>query len=271
MVYIPPVKRDAFRGIFTTMSFEKIVRDRLREIGMSPIRAAIASGLPRDAIRSVLRGHPPSIDRAQEITKALGLTLQIYHDQNSSSKEKSFQMQRVGDNVRPKPLNNSASYSGIRAAEEQAAYEVDYRAYDPDIDDAEHVMVPKLPVRLSAGPGASGEDETPVGLLAFRREWMRQHSLQPGRVSAVEVAGDSMKPSLNDGDTVLVDHTRAGPRRGKVVAARVGGELFIKRLHTMPPDGWLLVSDNPDYSPLMLGRDDAIIGEIVWQGRWLKR
>ena len=129
---------------------------------------------------------------------------------------------------------------------------------------------PKLDVKLAAGHGASATDERPVGMLAFRRDWMRKHNIQPGLVSAVEVVGDSMEPFFISGDTVLIDHQRNQVRRGAVVAARVGKDLFVKRLEQTPSEEWLLVSDNHDYAPLALTKDDAVIGEVVWRGRWLK-
>ena len=51
--------------------------------------------------------------------------------------------------------------------------------------------------------------------------------------SAVEVKGDSVMLHLNDGDAVLVEHTRIDLKVGMVVASRVGGELFVKRLQKM--------------------------------------
>ena len=57
--------------------FETIVRERLAETGETAIGAARRAGLPRDAIRSVLRGHPPNLLRAKKICDALGLALQV--------------------------------------------------------------------------------------------------------------------------------------------------------------------------------------------------
>ena len=68
------------RGIYSTVEardFEKIVRERLAETGETAIGAARRAGLPRDAIRSVLRGHPPNLLRAKKICDALGLHLNV--------------------------------------------------------------------------------------------------------------------------------------------------------------------------------------------------
>ena len=53
------------------------IRARLSEIGGTPAGVAVQAGLPRDSIRSVLRGHPPNVLRADEICRALGITLTI--------------------------------------------------------------------------------------------------------------------------------------------------------------------------------------------------
>lgn len=49
----------------------------MAETGETAIGAARRAGLPRDAIRSVLRGHPPNLLRAKKICDALGLTLKV--------------------------------------------------------------------------------------------------------------------------------------------------------------------------------------------------
>ncbi len=60
-----------------TIDFTEAVRRRLAETGQSRYRAAVNSGLPQDAIRSVLNGHVPRLNRAEQICRALGLELYI--------------------------------------------------------------------------------------------------------------------------------------------------------------------------------------------------
>ncbi|MCY3842841.1 MAG: helix-turn-helix transcriptional regulator, partial [Acidobacteria bacterium] len=61
----------------TTSDFAEAVRRRLAERGQSQYRAAVNSGLPQDAIRSVLNGHVPRLNRVEQICRALGLELYI--------------------------------------------------------------------------------------------------------------------------------------------------------------------------------------------------
>ena len=58
-------------------SFRAIVEKELARRGSSAIREALAAGLGRDAIRSVLRGRTPSVNRAFEICEALDLEFYI--------------------------------------------------------------------------------------------------------------------------------------------------------------------------------------------------
>ncbi|MCY3842560.1 MAG: helix-turn-helix transcriptional regulator [Acidobacteria bacterium] len=61
----------------TTIDFAEAVRRRLAERGQSQYRAAVNSGLPQDAIRSVLNGHVPRLNRVEQICRALGLEFYI--------------------------------------------------------------------------------------------------------------------------------------------------------------------------------------------------
>ena len=60
-----------------TIDFAEAIRRRLAERGQSQYRAALGSGLPQDAIRWVLKGHVPRLNRVEQICRALGLELYI--------------------------------------------------------------------------------------------------------------------------------------------------------------------------------------------------
>lgn len=67
--------------------FAKIVRERLSETKQSLHGAAVSHGLPRDAMRNVLDGHIPRLDRAIEIASALGLDFHIATPRGEGSLE----------------------------------------------------------------------------------------------------------------------------------------------------------------------------------------
>ncbi len=219
-----------------------VIERRMEERGLSPATASRAAvGNPYLIYNFRKKGFDPKFETLRRLCDALGLEFYIGPPRTGMV---------VGRNAAPD------------AAEA--------RPYDSDSDDAEHVLVPKLPVRLAAGHGAATlQEEEPVALLAFRREWMQRHGLQPGLVSAVEIVGDSMEPLLIDGDTVLVDHRRNEARQGKVFAVGIESDLLVKRLERQSEGGWILTSDNKSYEPISMSVGATLIGQVVWRGTWL--
>jgi phage repressor protein C with HTH and peptisase S24 domain len=74
----------------------------------------------------------------------------------------------------------------------------------------------------------------------------------------VRVQGDSMQPSINAGDTILVDYTPA-PFVQSVYVVSVQGLLMVKRLSIKDPETLSVVSDNPRYSSF-----DVPIRRMTW-------
>lgn len=127
------------------------------------------------------------------------------------------------------------------------------------------VDVPRLALGASAGPGALTQDEQPIGAFRFSRRWLRQQGLDPARLSAIAVDGDSMEPALRDGDEILVDATPR-PLRDGVHVVRVDGMLRVKRLETGRPGVIVLKSDNPAYDPIELAPAEVdVVGRVVWK------
>jgi phage repressor protein C with HTH and peptisase S24 domain len=128
------------------------------------------------------------------------------------------------------------------------------------------VDIRRLALGASAGPGALAPDEQAIGAVRFSRAWLRRQGLEPARLSAIVVDGDSMEPVLRDGDEILVDAT-ARPLRDGVHVVRVGDALLVKRLETGRPGVIVLKSDNPAYDPIELAFQDVqVVGRVVWKG-----
>lgn len=128
------------------------------------------------------------------------------------------------------------------------------------------VDIPRLPLQASAGPGAMAEGEDAIGSFRFSTRWLRDQGLQPGRVSAIRVWGDSMEPTLRDGDEILVETARP-PLRAGIHVVRLDGALLVKRLDVGRPGQVTLLSDNALYSPIDCAIDQIeVIGRVVWKG-----
>lgn len=131
---------------------------------------------------------------------------------------------------------------------------------------AEWVDIPRLPLGASAGPGALARDEAPSGQLRFSARWLKAQGLDPVALSVIAVEGDSMEPTLRDGDEILVDRTPR-PLRAGIHVIRLDDMLLVKRLEPGPAGTMRVISDNPAYpaSERAMGEVD-VVGRVVWKG-----
>jgi repressor LexA len=129
------------------------------------------------------------------------------------------------------------------------------------------VDVPRLDVGASAGPGGLVEGEARRGVRRFPPEQLRALGVRPEAASVIVVQGDSMEPTLADGDEILVDCDRRRIAEGGVFVLRVDGEVVVKRLRAAR--GVVeIVSDNCDW-PVRTVPAAAVevIGRVAWLGR----
>ena len=127
------------------------------------------------------------------------------------------------------------------------------------------VDVARLALGASAGAGALAGEEQPIGAFRFAARWLRSQGLDPAQLSAIAVAGDSMEPTLRDGDEILVDRAQRALRDG-IHVVRVEDAVLVKRLAIGRPGVISLVSDNPAYRPLELASGEVeVIGRVVWK------
>jgi hypothetical protein len=133
------------------------------------------------------------------------------------------------------------------------------------------VLVPCLRVDASAGYGALNDGEPLVSHIAFDKQWLRRLcGTNAAKLSFIRVQGDSMSPTLSDGDDILVDQSNVtGRLRDGVYVLRREDTLMVKRLALSPSGrGVTIKSDNPAYPEW---RDCdletlEILGRVVWAG-----
>ncbi|GAB7082327.1 hypothetical protein JCM14635_40020 [Megalodesulfovibrio paquesii] len=129
------------------------------------------------------------------------------------------------------------------------------------------VYVKKVKARLSAGNGSLETDSELDGYHAFQERWIMRMG-NPSRMVLMDVAGDSMSPVLEDGDTVLIDESKTEIIAGKIYAVAIDDEILVKRLDKRP--GLIVLrSENHRYEALEINPADEnvhfkIIGKIIW-------
>ena len=136
-----------------------------------------------------------------------------------------------------------------------------------ELPHSRHVEVRKL--AAAAGGGAAVLSERVVGYLAFQRDWLERHALEPTQCTVIDVRGDSMEPTLPDGCSILVDRGRRRRLSGHLFVLLAAEGVVVKRLARDGGDDWILVSDNesPEWPDLPWPDETEIIGEVKWMAR----
>jgi phage repressor protein C with HTH and peptisase S24 domain len=139
----------------------------------------------------------------------------------------------------------------------------------------ELVSVPRLDVEASAGPGAMATGERPLSHIAFQAKWLREVTAGAGAdLSLITVRGDSMAPTITEGDDILVDRSEPARRlRDSIYVIRREDTLLVKRIALGPSSRHVTVrSDNEAYPswPDVPLKEIDVVGRVVWIGRKLR-
>lgn len=144
----------------------------------------------------------------------------------------------------------------------------------PSVDDiAEQlglVMIPEADLALSLGAGTVIGDYVETKFVPFRRDWLNRITRgRPADVFLTHGKGDSMTPTILDGDDVLVNRADNVVGDQDLIWAVVYGDLgTIKRVVRLPSGRWQLYGDNAAIRPLELAEDELhVVGRVVWIGR----
>ena len=133
-------------------------------------------------------------------------------------------------------------------------------------------LIPKLSVGASAGSGAYNDAEALAGKIGFDEKWLRKMGVDPKQLSLIRVEGDSMLPTLADGDEIMVDRAAAtAPLSDGIHIIRMDDVLMVKRVVRGPGGRLSVLSDNPAYPDWadVDGKAVTVIGRVVWAGRRL--
>ena len=223
------------------MNAQHSLADRLQarssQLGLSPAHVAEMAGVNRSFVYDILRGRSsrPGLDRLMEVARVLKV-------------EVDWLIHGIGNIEGPPPFLENP--------------------------DETFVPIAHAGVRPSMGGGSvaiEGYDE-PARAYHFRKSWIKQGlKASPAQLRIMKVEGDSMEPTLFDGDTVLVDMDRKIPNPPGIFVLDDGIGLVAKRLQHVPnsdPPAVRVISDNkvyPEYERTV--EEVAIIGRIRWFAR----
>ena len=138
--------------------------------------------------------------------------------------------------------------------------------------DDEFIYVPLYDVQASAGYGAVIHSEQIVDHLAFKRQWLNQDlGVVATDLALITVKGDSMVPTLNEGDLILIDLSLNQVTQEGVYLIQFEGTLMAKRLQKDYEQNLHVISDNKLYKEFVIPASQMehlqIIGKTMWFGR----
>jgi phage repressor protein C with HTH and peptisase S24 domain len=156
-----------------------------------------------------------------------------------------------------------------KAAEMQAAVDA---TFGP-----QYIQIPVYDAFLAAGDGHLNDTDAVTGSIAFRQDWLNDMGLSHDSAVIATASGDSMEPTIHNGDMLLIDLDRtsvsararaAGDTRPSgIYAVLDDGAARVKRVELAAPGTLALLSDNPIFpAEFRPSSSVTIIGRVVWWG-----
>jgi phage repressor protein C with HTH and peptisase S24 domain len=105
-----------------------------------------------------------------------------------------------------------------------------------------------------------------VDYVRFDPDWLQRHlGVGQTQIATIEAKGDSMSPTLDDGDLCLIDLRGERVKHDGLYALYDGADLSIKRLQREPDGAIMIRSDNPAYDALRVAAEAvALAGRVIW-------
>jgi phage repressor protein C with HTH and peptisase S24 domain len=138
----------------------------------------------------------------------------------------------------------------------------------PGVDPEQFVLLPKQPdgtgTHLPPAP-------TMFGFLALHHDWVRTAcGTEPDNLLLEIAVGDSMGPTIRDGDTMLIDTADRTLHSVGVYLLQVNDHRLVKRVQRKHDGSLVLISDNSVYQSDVIDAAAAahvvVIGRVVWAG-----
>lgn len=100
--------------------------------------------------------------------------------------------------------------------------------------------------------------------------WLKEREFNHNDLVLIFASGDSMKPTINNNDTLIIHIGRNKPLDGHIYVFRQGDELLVKRFQSALST-WRLISDNQIYDKIDIEKDQQnqikVIGQVVSIGK----
>lgn len=138
--------------------------------------------------------------------------------------------------------------------------------------ESNYVTLPSIYAELAGGKAEIQEKTRREEPLQFKKDLLKLTFGAPyEQLKLFTIQGDSMSPTLCDGDDVIINTAQKHPSPPGLFLLFDSMSLVVKRLEYLPQAARPTVkvmSDNPHYAPYEIHSDKAyILGRVVWFSR----
>jgi len=205
---------------------------------------ARASGVPQPTINRILKGtgkRGPETNTITALAQACNVSAQWLIDGTGPMQRAPAEAPPEGEIVRLSVDDASQDFVGVRMVSRFIHAGLDGHGGDVEYDD--HIV------------------------LSLPLAWVNEKRLNPSKLFAIRVTGDSMYPTLRKGNVVIVNTADNDPKSlvdGMLYAVNHNDKPVVKRLEYVG-GRWLLGSDNqlPEYRSRPVDETTEIIGRVV--------
>lgn len=236
-------------------------------------RAARSAGAEKPAFverLQIILSHWPSADR---LARAMGVSPSAFRKwlkgEAEPSRERLVALARaagvgvawLAEGEGPEPVFGPATANRRRQGVANIADETDWSGF---------VLLPR---RAEAAAAGSSTPVAPSGseFIALRHDWVRSVcGVDPNQLLLETAVGESMTPTIRDGNTLLIDATDQTFRNFGIYVLEINGQRLVKRVQRKHDGSLVLISDNSAYQPDLVERAAAdtvtVVGRVVWAG-----
>lgn len=168
-------------------------------------------------------------------------------------------------------LSKIANHFDIPVSQLLAGPEIDME--NPDYIEAvskregedDYIKLPDFPILIGAGAEPQSEIKQTQRLICFPYAPIREVGCTGFSCVCVRVHGNSMAPTLNSGDRIIIDRDQRKPEDGCVYAFTVDEVLKVKRFADNG-DEFRIISDNTEYAETTIRKDEpsfSVIGRVI--------
>lgn len=213
-----------------------------------------------DRIRHAREHGPSGKVSRKDLATAAGIAYSTLADVENGLSNSTTALHRIAKRLRVRVEWLETGKGPVEAAE----------PHDTDEDWANILGVRQA---ASLGHGVEPDEYAETHKLKFRADSLRRKHLRADRLAVIYGKGDSMYPTIKNGDAILVDTSDREPKDEKLFVITYGRDLMAKRLVNLG-GRWFIDSDNkadPQWKrPKAVDetKNFEIHGRVRWIGSW---